>query len=282
MVGLDLSIFCRVGQVTRTVVDIQLVSKPAVNRACITSMMSRMMQPLVYLLLASLIPPSWAAKVIDFSLDVDHAPDSNGAYTSATLEKEDLPQSFTICAAYMVEAWTTAFASAHMFELKDADGECLACFGDRWGRVKLYAAYDYTEYEINLGPIHLIATTPTLYFPLQWTRVCLSLDTDSAMVRLVVDGHMLGQEEYKVEEDENRPANLAMLLGMRTGNSEYSGQVSNLNIFSSSAALSLERMVEMTTAGGQECGATGDYLSWKEVEWTLHSAARMLEVEAMV
>ena len=47
-----------------------------------------------------------------------------------------------------------------------------------------------------------------------------------------------------------------------------------------SSALSLERMVGMTTAGGEECGAPGDYLSWEEAEWTLHSAARMLEVEA--
>ena len=47
-----------------------------------------------------------------------------------------------------------------------------------------------------------------------------------------------------------------------------------------SSALSLERMVAWTTAGGEECGAPGDYLSWEEAEWTLHSAARMLKVEA--
>ena len=125
-----------------------------------------MMTPLVYLLLASLIPPTWAAtptrrpggrrtpptrrpgeedrreeggrrgriqsstpapttKVIDFSLDVDQAPDSNGSYTSATLEKEDLPPSFTICAAYMVEAWTTGFTAAEIFVLRDNDGYML-------------------------------------------------------------------------------------------------------------------------------------------------------------
>ncbi len=139
-----------------------------------------MMTPLVYLLLASLIPPTWAAtptrrpggrrtpptrrpgeeyrreeggrrgriqsstpapitKVIDFSLDSDNAPDSNGSYTSATLEKEDLPPSFTICLAYMVEAWTTEWTTARMFELTDDDG-------DRWGRITLWAADDYTQY----------------------------------------------------------------------------------------------------------------------------------------
>ena len=108
-------------------------------------------------------------KVIDLSLDVDQAPDSNGSYTSATLEKEDLPPSFTICTAYMVEAWNTGFSAATIFTLKDDDG-------DRWGYVSLYAASDYTEYEVYLGPTYFLVTTPTVYFPLQWTRVCVSLD----------------------------------------------------------------------------------------------------------
>ena len=217
-------------------------------------------------LLTNLLPPfAWATKVLDLSLDVDHAPDSNGSYTHAALVKEDLPRSLTICSAYMVEAWTTAYSAARMWMLRDDEGS-------EWGTVIIYAAADYTEYGFYLGPTNLIATTPTLYFPLQWTRACVSLDTDSAMVRLVVDGQMLGQEEYKVEEDEYKPANLSVILGVYLG-MEYTGQVSSLNMFSS--ALSLERMVGMTTAGGEDCGAPGDYLSWEEEEWTLHSAARI-------
>ena len=77
-------------------------------------------------------------KVIDFSLDVDQAPDSNGSYTSATLEKEDLPPSFTICTAFMVEAWNTEFTSAVMFTINDnGDGQ--------WSYVTFYAASDHTE-----------------------------------------------------------------------------------------------------------------------------------------
>ena len=200
-------------------------------------------------------------KVLDFSMDVDQGTDSN-TRSSATMEKEDLPPSFTICTAYKVEAWTTELSAANMFILKDDDGYW-------WGYVLLYAASDSTYYEVYLGPTTLVATTSTLYFPLQWTRVCVSLDSDSAMVRLVVDGQMLGQKEYKVEEDLYKPTNLAILL-------VYPGLVSSLNMFFS--ALSLERMVGLTTAGGEECGALGDYLSWEEVEWTLNSAARMLEL----
>ena len=80
------------------------------------------------------VPPCVpTVKVLDFSLDVDDEMDYNGSYTSATLEKEDLPPSFTICAAYMVEAWTTEFWSADMFRLNDDNGFM-------WGYVSLFAA----------------------------------------------------------------------------------------------------------------------------------------------
>ena len=50
------------------------------------------------------------------------------------------------------------------------------------------------------------------------------------------------------------------------------GHVTNINIFSS--ALSVERMEALTEAGGAECGAPGDYVSWEEEEdWSLRSTA---------
>ena len=45
-------------------------------------------------------------KVLDFSADGDQQPDSNGEYTGATLEAGDLPESFTICSAFMEDAWS--------------------------------------------------------------------------------------------------------------------------------------------------------------------------------
>ena len=76
-------------------------------------------------------------KVLDFSADNDHEPDSNGEYTGATLEAGPLPESITICSALMVEAWTTEFTASNMFLLLDNDG-------DRWGRIRLVAASSYT------------------------------------------------------------------------------------------------------------------------------------------
>ena len=45
-------------------------------------------------------------KALDFSLDNDGEPDKNKSYTHASLQKENLPSSFTICTAFMVERWT--------------------------------------------------------------------------------------------------------------------------------------------------------------------------------
>ena len=83
--------------------------------------------------------PEKMLKVLDFSADNDHEPDSNGKYTRATLEAGPLPESFTICSAFMVEAWTTEFSCADIFTLLDNDG-------NRWGSITLYAAASYTEY----------------------------------------------------------------------------------------------------------------------------------------
>ena len=43
-------------------------------------------------------------KTFDFSADNDQKKDSNGEYTSATLNAGALPESFTVCSAFMVEA----------------------------------------------------------------------------------------------------------------------------------------------------------------------------------
>ena len=156
-----------------------------------------------------------------------------------------------------------------MFTLLDDDG-------DRWGRIGLFAASIYTEYDVRLGPLDIIETIPTVFFPLQWTRACLSLDSIASKVRVVVDGQLLVEAEYRREEDEKRPANLRLLIGSdQTG--EYPVKIANLNVFNSS--LSLERMVGLTMAGEEECGAPGDLVSWEEAEWTLHSQAKVIEVD---
>ena len=207
-------------------------------------------------------------KVIDFSGDNDGLPDSEGEYTGATMFKETLPTSLTICTSYMVEAWP-AQPLARLFTLDEKDGK------GSWVNVALNVAQDHIGFNIKLGLVSISATTPHVLFPLHWSHVCLALHSPSGLITLVVDGQVLVEETHPevLEKYWNYPTHLNLRLGMSGSKrvKEWTGMTTNLNIFSS--AMSRERMKRMTD--WQECGAPGDYLSWQETEWKLHSAARI-------
>ena len=97
-------------------------------------------------------------KILDFSADIDRNPESNGEYTSANLEAGPLPKSFTICSAFMVEAWTTDYAGALMFVLFDVNG-------NMWGYVDLASFPGYTKYDVRLGPLYFVTQTEVVVFP---------------------------------------------------------------------------------------------------------------------
>ena len=86
-------------------------------------------------------------------------------------------------------------------------------------------------------------------------------------------------EKYEKEQDSDRPTHLRLSLGLGINDHEYTGNTTNFNMFSS--ALPVERMQRMTMAGDEECGAAGDFLSWEEMDWKLHSKARIVEVNKL-
>ena len=98
--------------------------------------------------------PSLSA--LDFSKDNDRKADDNNSYTHASIEKKNLPLSFTICTAFMVEVWTF-YPNAHLFLLLDDNDQ-------DWLYVQMYAAEDQTEFTISLSGIEFEVNTPTLYF----------------------------------------------------------------------------------------------------------------------
>ena len=222
---------------------------------------------------------STTLRVFDFSTDNDGKADKDGEYTSASLNAGPLPDSFTICSTYMVEAWPTK-VEGRMFQILSKEGQ-----GKTWGRVNVRVASNFTEYGVTLGPVKFAKNIPSVLFPLQWTHACLSLDGDHTKksdktifnykVKLVVDMQLLGEEEYK-GKDWSRPEDLSLLLGYGSGQ-EFTGKVTELNIYS--PALSKKKMKNQTTAGGEECGAPGNLVSWEEAEWTMHSQAKVVEVD---
>ena len=211
--------------------------------------------------------------VIDVAEDVDQSPDSAGDYTHASLTKPGMPADFTLCGAFRTEAWTQGLTSALLFSINGEDGRL-------WGYVWMGASSSYTTYFVApANDVRLLVKKDRAWFPLTWTLVCMSLDTVSGRVILVVDGQVIEVSSHQeaMEADENRPTDLHMALGYSLDPwgfvEEFSGQYSNINIFSS--PLSKERMVAMTQAGGKDCGAPGDFLSWEEAQWQLHSKARL-------
>ena len=210
-------------------------------------------------------------KALDFSLDNDSKPDKNNSYTHASLQKENLPPSFTICTAFIVEAWAE-YTNAHLFVLRDDKGRF-------WHTVKIYAATTYTQFSIRFENLPRISfQSKNLFYALQWTRVCLSKDSNTSLSRLVVDGELLIEQEVKVK---NQPDNLELILGWDGNTYEFPGQTTDLNIFSS--ALTVEQMKSQTSPGEKECGLEGDFLSWEksleEEQWTLHSKARWVDLD---
>ena len=194
---------------------------------------------------------------------------------SETIVGGALPRSFSICSAYMVEAWNTKQSAADVFSVLDDAGQ-------NWIYLYVVAAEDFTSWTLDFGPLFAVVETKALLFPLLWTRVCISHNPVASLVTLVVDGQMLVEEEYKMEEDEHWPTNLSLLAGFYSDKytaerEEYTGRIANLNVFKTS--LSVDRMVRLTMAGGEECGTPGDLVSWEEAEWTLHSQAKMVEVD---
>ena len=210
-------------------------------------------------------------KALDFSLDNDFKSDDNNSYTHASLQKENLPPSFTICTAFMVEAWNE-YQDAQLFGLLDDDGE-------DWHLVEIFAQTTYTQFSFQSAGLPVISNqSKILFYPLQWTRVCLSKDSNTSLARLVVDGEIVIEKEVKVK---NRPRNLNLGLGMSGFTYEEPGKTTNLNIFSS--ALNVEQMKSQTSPGEKQCGLQGDFLSWEkslaEEQWTLHSKARWVELD---
>ena len=183
------------------------------------------------------------SKIFDFSADNDDQPDTNDMHTGATLEAGVLPESFTICSAFMVGAWTTRSTSAKVLTLLDD-------VGMKQGEIELFAASTYTQYKVYLHSVYLVQQLRVVFFPLQWTRMCLSLDSLANKFSLVVEGK-LGEREYT-----KRGEISSLVLGYDPiSGKEFPVKISDLNVFSSS--LPLERMIRLTEAGGRSAEQQG-------------------------
>ena len=192
----------------------------------------------------------------------------------ATLNLKDLPSSLSICSSIFLKSWVAGWTShVPFFQLLDAEGK-------NWGDLLLVAGLTETKIVAKLGrdddEVKIDATEKLpIFFPARsWVRSCITLDTATGFARIVVDGKVLEDAPHpKLKNlEEKMLTNFTIRLGkgaMEGGNTGAGimAKFTNLNMFSQPP--SLERMVAMTTPGGSDCGARGDFLNWDEAEWTL-------------
>ena len=173
-------------------------------------------------------------KVVDLSQDNDCEPDVNETYTHASLYKENLPPSFTICLAFIMDNMG-GYANSPLFLLLDDTNET-------WLSVQLFSLPTHTEFTIQFSDVGFTARSADPFFPMQWMRVCFSFDAIKSMVTLVVDREQVEEKEIVLE---SRPLNLNMVLGWDGDDLESTGKFTEVNIFSTV----LQRMQGMTMNG---------------------------------
>ena len=116
-----------------------------------------------------------------------------------------------------------------------------------------YRAKDNTEFTLQLSNEGFTVQKALVFFPMRWT---LSISIGQKLASLSPQTHRW------------------QLLWSIGSNSP--GRMTDVNVFSTSRS----NMEEMTRAGTGQCGAPGDFLNWEEANWTLHSKARIVEMDS--
>ena len=126
---------------------------------------------------------------------------------------------------------------------------------------KMKLIYDDPESGSHVSEVFTDTIIPIV--PHSWYHICMGLDTVSGLVRIVVNGIEVVNEEkdYFRNTVQWKPKSLeGKLLLFKSYLSVWyqnRGIISNLNIFKD--LMSVDQMVSRTT-GGEDCSSPGDYL----------------------
>ena len=180
-------------------------------------------------------------------------------------QKENLPDSYTICSSIFVKFATTDIAILQM----------LTQDGTPWYRLALFSSRDLDKmsetlvlWTVNpmsgLFEVQYLSSPHIPIVPNSWYHICMGLDTVSGLLRIVVNGVVMVNEETDNFRNVGhlKPKSLDGKLLLFKGYIkgfwyQHRGITSNLNIFSS--ILSVENMVTRTS-GSDDCSSPGDYI----------------------
>ena len=97
------------------------------------------------------VPSCPRLKVLDFSRDNDMKADESQEYTHASLDIE-LPSSFTICSAFMVDFWE-GYNTAILYLLRDNEPRIPS--EKTWFRIEMFASLTFTKGRLQKKSIFL-------------------------------------------------------------------------------------------------------------------------------
>ena len=189
-----------------------------------------------------------------------------------TLAKDphgNLPDSFTVCSSLFIKFATTENSALQI--LKE----------DRtpWYSLEISTNsrnYDSLSETVSLWYEHSVTGNLQQEFfkhvhipivPHSWYHICMGLDTVSGLVRIVVNGREVYNEENEGFRNTVswKPKSLAGKVTIFKGYSsgfwvQFRSKTSNFNIFKS--MMTVEDMVSRTS-GGKDCSSPGDYLRYQ-------------------
>ena len=105
-----------------------------------------------------------------------------------------------------------------------------------------------------------------------WEHICFEIDTVEETIGVARNGKLLGLDIKVPGLGDNKPAHLQenLVLGIfddEEVTSQFSGQVTNLNMYSKKQGGS--KLIDVTA---KPCKIEGDLLSWGSTTWTDHGA----------
>ena len=190
--------------------------------------------------------------------------------TVANDPKANLGDSFTVCSSLFVQYAVTA---SSFIEILKKDGS-------HW--ILLTLSHPYRDLETMTEGMRLFYSNPITgekelevfrdtnipIVPHSWYHICMGLDTVSGLLRIVLNGVLVVNEEkdYFRNTKSWKPRSIVnkILLFKAHKNGFWSQQksaFSNLNIFG--FMMTVEDM-EKRTSGGNTCAFPGDYLRYKQ------------------
>ena len=186
--------------------------------------------------------------------------------TLANDPKSSLPKSFTVCSSVLIK-FTDSVTNVFTFLKQDGSAWFEIDIPTKMRMYQTLSEQILVWYENPVtreqGREYFIDTILPIV-PHSWYHLCLGLDTVSGLLRIVVNGRLVVNEEKEYFKDttESKPASvegkILIFKGYHAGFwYQHWGTVSNLNIFSS--MMSLDDM-EKRTSGGEDCYSPGDYL----------------------